>query len=97
MLTHVVCFRYRPDVPEAARADHRARLAALDGAVGSLRGLAVGADVLGTPRSYDTALVARFDDRAGLAAYADHPAHLPVAALSRELCADIVAVDFEEE
>ena len=95
MLTHVVCFRYRADVPEAARTDHRAQLAALVGAVPSLRSLVVGADVLGTPRSYDTALITTFDDRAGLDAYATHPAHLPVAALGRDLCADIVAVDFE--
>lgn len=95
MLTHVVCFRYRADVPETARADHRARLAALDGAVPSLRSLVVGADVVRSPRSYDTALVTTFDDRAGLDAYAVHPAHLPVLALGRDLCADIVAVDFE--
>ncbi len=95
MLTHIVCFRYRDDVPEAARDDHRERLRALVGAVPSLREMTVGADVLGTPRSYDTALVARFDDCAGLAEYATHPAHVPVAAFSSSLCADIVAVDFE--
>lgn len=95
MLTHVVCFRYRAEVPDDARADHRARLAGLLGVVPSLRTITVGADVLGTPRSYDTVLIATVDDRAGLDAYAAHPAHLPVLALGRDLCADIVAVDFE--
>ena len=29
MLTHIVCFKYKPDTPESARQDHRARLRGL--------------------------------------------------------------------
>lgn len=94
MLTHIVCFKYRADVAEELRADHRTRLrglAALPGVVD----LKVGADVVRSPRSYDSGLIVVFPDRAALAAYATHPQHVPVAQFGASLCEHIVAVDFE--
>jgi hypothetical protein len=94
MLTHIVCFKYKADVDQAARADHRARLAglkALDGVID----LKVGADVVRSPRSYDTGLIVIFADRAGLDAYQKDPTHVPVAQSGVGLCDSIVAVDFE--
>ena len=95
MLTHLVLFKYRDDVAEADREDHRARLRALVGVVPAIGTLTVGADVLRTARSYDTGLVLTVADRDALAAYSTHPAHEAVAALGRSLCAHVVAVDFE--
>lgn len=95
MLTHLVLFKYRDDVAEADRADHRARLRALVGVVPAIGTLAVGADVLHSARSYDTGLVLTVADRAALAAYDAHPAHGAVAALGRGLCAHVATVDFE--
>ncbi|HEX8072564.1 MAG TPA: Dabb family protein [Pyrinomonadaceae bacterium] len=95
MLTHIVIWKYRVDVPPEARAEHMARLRALAGVIPELLSLAVGADVLGLPRSYDTGLVATFRDRAGLDAYTNHPQHLAVAALGRDLAAHVASVDFE--
>lgn len=95
MLTHVVCFKYRGEVPEAARAAHRqqlASLATLDGVVA----LTVGADVVHSARSFDTALVVKFRDRAALDAYAQDPRHVPIAQHGASLAAQIVAVDFLE-
>jgi hypothetical protein len=94
MLTHIVCFKYRPDVPEEVRRDHRQRLAALrtlDGIVD----LKVGADVVRSPRSFDTGLIVIFHDRAGLDAYAGNPQHVPTAQFGASLCEQVVAVDFE--
>lgn len=94
MLTHMVCFKYRADVPEAVREDHRQRLAglrSLDGVVD----LRVGADVVRSARSFDTGLLVVFQDRAGLDAYAVNPQHVPVAQFGASLCDQIVAVDFE--
>ena len=51
MLTHMVSFKYRADVPQEVRRDHRERLAGLrtlDGVVD----LKVGADVVGSARSF---------------------------------------------
>jgi hypothetical protein len=94
MLTHLVCFKYRPDVGEDVRADHRSRLQGLAGLPGIVN-LKVGADLVRSPRSYDTGLVVTFHDRAGLDGYQGHPAHVPVAQFGTGLCEQIVAVDFE--
>lgn len=94
MVVHLVSFKYRKDVDEAARQEHRTRLSALadiDGIVD----FKVGADFVRSPRSYDTGIVVVFRDRAALDGYATHPRHVPVAQLGRELSDSIVAVDFD--
>jgi uncharacterized protein YciI len=93
MLTHIVCFKYKPDVPQATREDHRARLRGLHAIDGVLK-LTVGADVVRSPRSYDSALVVEFRDRAALDAYQTNPQHVPIAQFGVSLCDHIVAVDF---
>jgi hypothetical protein len=93
MLTHIVCFKYRSDVPPSTRDDHRARLRGLRGIDGVVK-LTVGADVVHSPRSYDTALVVEFQDRAALDAYQTNPQHVPVAQFGASLSEHIVAVDF---
>jgi hypothetical protein len=94
MLTHIVSFKYKADVPEAVRQDHRQRLAGLR-AVKGVVDLRVGADVVRSARSFDTGLIVLFNDRAGLDAYAVDPQHVPVAQFGAGLCEQIVAVDFE--
>ena len=94
MLTHIVCFKYKTDTTEAARADHRARLSALESLDGVLD-LKVGADIVRSPRSYDTGLIIAFPDRAALDSYQKDPLHVPVAQFGAGLCDSIVAVDFE--
>ena len=94
MLTHIVCFKYKSDTTEAQRVDHRARLHGLATLPGVIE-LSVGADVVRSPRSYDTGLIVRFPDRAALDAYATNPQHVPVAQFGASLSEHIVAVDFE--
>jgi Stress responsive A/B Barrel Domain len=93
MLTHIVCFKYKPDVPSSAREDHRSRLRGLHAIDGVIK-LTVGADIVGSPRSYDTALIVEFRDRGALDAYQTNPQHVPVAQFGVSLCDHIVAVDF---
>jgi hypothetical protein len=95
MLIHIVSFKYKADTPESARHDHRAQLRALkDKDIDGVIDLTVGADVVGSPRSYDTGLVVTFRDRAALDAYQKNPHHVPVAQFGVSLCEHIVAVDF---
>jgi hypothetical protein len=95
MLTHLVCFKYKADTPESARDDHRAQLRGLkDKRFEGLIDLTVGADVVGSPRSYDTGLVVTFRDRAALDAYQTHADHVSVAQYGRALSEHIVAVDY---
>ena len=94
MLLHLVSFKYRTDVDAAARTQHRERLAALarlDGVID----LKVGADVVQSPRSYDTGLAITFPDRAALDAYQTDPRHVPIAQFGVSVSEHIVAVDFE--
>ncbi len=93
MLTHIVCFKYKSDIPESTKAEHRERLAGLRSLPG-VRDLRVGEDIVRSPRSYDTGLIVAFDDRAALDAYARDPQHVPVAQFGAGLCDSIVAVDF---
>lgn len=93
MLTHIVCFKYKADTPEPARADHRERLRGLRTLEGVVS-LTVGADIVRSARSYDTGLVVVFPDRAALDAYQTNPQHVPVAQYGVSLCDSIVAVDF---
>jgi hypothetical protein len=94
MLLHLVCFKYKADVDQPTRAQHRARLAALrtlDGVVD----LKVGEDVVRSPRSYDTGLAITFPNRAALDAYQKNDRHVPVAQFGVSLSEHIIAVDFE--
>lgn len=94
MITHVVLFKLK-ERDEANIAAARDVLRGLEGKVPTLRQLEVGIDVLRSERSYDLALVARFDDLDGLQAYQVHPAHVPVLTYLRAACDAIVAVDYE--
>ena len=94
MLTHIVSFKYKADVPEATRQDHRQRLAGLRSLPGVVD-LKSGADVVRSARSFDTGLLVTFNDRAGLDGYAADPQHVPVAQFGASLSEQIVAVDFE--
>jgi hypothetical protein len=94
VVVHLVSFKYRKDVDEASRQDHRTRLLALSDIDGILD-FKVGADFVRSPRSYDTGIVVLFRDRAALDGYATNPRHIPVAQLGRDLSDSIIAVDFD--
>ena len=94
MLTHIVCWKYKDETTEEQRADHIARLQALPEVIPKIVSFSVGSDILHLDRSFDTGLVAVYQDRAGLDLYTDHPAHQEVAALGKEIAQHVVSVDF---
>ena len=94
MLVHVVSFKYKATADEATRAQHRERLRAL-ATIDGIVDLKVGADLVRSPRSYDTGLVIVFTDRAALDAYQKNARHVPVAQFGVSLSDHIVAVDFD--
>jgi hypothetical protein len=97
MLTHIVIWKYKPEVSEEQRREHVERLRRLEGLIPEIRSFNVGRDVLELPRSYHTGLVATFADRAGLEAYDAHPEHQQVAQLGRTVSEHVASVDFEGE
>ncbi len=94
MITHVVLFKLKDRTAESIE-KARVVLAGLKGKVPSLKGLEVGTDVIRSERSYDMALVARFEDLAGLDAYQNHPAHLEAVKYMASAGESSVAVDYE--
>lgn len=95
MITHIVIWKYRADVEQKLRDEHIAMLKKLPETSRLIESLSVGSDVLQLPRSYDTGLVATFQDRAGLEAYTVHPEHIKVADFGRNISEHVASVDFE--
>lgn len=96
MLTHIVVWKYKPEVTEEQRQSHILALRALAAVIPEVESLNVGSDILHLERSYDTGLVARFRDRHALEAYDAHPQHKQVAAMGRDISRHVASVDFEE-
>jgi hypothetical protein len=95
MLTHIVVWKYRPDVAQATREEHVARLRSVSGVVPGIESFSVGFDTVHLARSYDTGLAAVFRDRAALDAYTAHPEHVKVADFGRSISEHVASVDFE--
>jgi len=94
MLTHIVCWKYKPETTAQQRDEHIARLRALTGIIPEIISLEVGADILHLDRSFDTGMSSTFADRAALDVYTVHPDHQIVVAFGREIAEKVVSVDF---
>jgi len=94
MLIHVVCWKYKPETETQIREEHKAKLKALPAVIPNIISFDVGSDVLHLERSFDTGLVAHFPDRAALDHYTDHPEHLAVAAMGKQIAEKVISVDF---
>jgi hypothetical protein len=95
MITHIVFFKLSEPTPEKI-AGTREKLLSMSGKIPELRHLEVGIDVIRSERSYDLALVTRFDSLADLQAYQVHPWHAgEVLPHMKSVCSSIVAVDYE--
>ena len=73
MFTHIVFFKLK-DINQVNEA--RDILLGMEGKIPQLKGLEVGVDVLHTERSYDLALVTRFDSLEDMDAYQVHEYHV---------------------
>jgi hypothetical protein len=94
MLTHVVVWKYRTDIDIDIREEHITLLRNLSAMIPQIKSLSVGSDTLHLPRSYDTGLVATFEDRAALEAYTIHPEHIKAANFGRSISEHVASVDF---
>jgi stress responsive alpha/beta barrel protein len=95
VLTHVVIWKYRADVEPMVRDEHVRMLRSLSSVIKEVESLVVGFDVSNLPRSYDTGLVATFQNRAALDTYTIHPEHIKVAEFGRTISEQVASVDFE--
>ncbi|MFD2613328.1 Dabb family protein [Paenibacillus gansuensis] len=94
MITHIVCFKLKDRSPEAVEVTRQVLLN-MEGKIPQLKSIEVGADVLHTERSYDLALVTKFDSLEDLNAYQVHPVHQEVIKHMTEVREASVSVDYE--
>ncbi len=96
MITHIVFFKLKDRSPRSVE-KARALLLGMKGKIPQLRHLEVGLDVLHSERSYDIALVTRFDSLEELEAYQKHPVHVEVAKYMNSVRESSITVDYESE
>lgn len=93
MIRHIVLFKikeeFKAEIPQLVKSFYT-----MKGKVEGLLNLEAGADILGSERSYDLALICTFADRASFDAYQTHPAHMPVKKRMHEVREGSVACDF---
>jgi len=94
-LTHVVLMKFQEPAAETLT-KASAMLRALQGKIPELRNIEVGLDVLHSGRSYDLALITRFDSLAAMQRYQEHPEHVAVLQYLRAVLSASVAVDYEQ-
>ncbi|HEY6874286.1 MAG TPA: Dabb family protein [Geobacteraceae bacterium] len=95
MVTHIVFFKLKDKSPAGISAA-REKLLSMDGRIDLLRHLEVGVDVIRSERSYDLALVTRFDSLDDLQAYQVHPYHAgEVLPYMKGAAESVVAVDYQ--
>ena len=96
MITHIVFFKLS-DATVDNLAATRGKLLSMQGKIPVLRHLEAGIDVIRSERSYDIALVTKFDSMDDLQAYQVHPYHAnEVIPHMKAVCSSIVSVDFSD-
>jgi hypothetical protein len=93
-VNHVVLFRFNEGVPAGRVEAHLRALATLPDRVPGITAMSLGASFSERSRGYTHALVVTLRDRAALAAYGPHPAHMEVAAPLRQ-DAELLVVDYD--
>lgn len=95
MITHIVFFKLADHRPDNI-AGTRNKLSSMNGRIPGIRHFEVGVDVVRSERSYDLALLTRFDSLADLKAYQEHPLHAgEIVPHLKSVCSSIIAVDYE--
>jgi len=96
MIHHVVSWTVREDLDRATTVTRiRELLVGLVGTIDTIRSLEVVENVAYPGKNQDVAVVATFDDVAGLDTYVVHPEHQAAAAQIRELVTGRAAIDWQ--
>lgn len=95
MVTHIVLFKLSDPTPVNISVTLD-KLLSMQGKIDQLRHLEAGSDVIRSERSYDIALITKFDSLQALQEYQVHPYHAgEVVPHMKSVCSSIVAVDYE--
>ncbi|WP_139992423.1 Dabb family protein [Paenibacillus paridis] len=94
MLTHIVFFKLKDGSKESVARTAQV-LRDMEGKIEVLKSIEVGIDVLHSERSYDIALITKFDSMEALEVYQIHPVHKKVIEHMMQVREASVSVDFE--
>ncbi|MBW1646670.1 MAG: Dabb family protein [Deltaproteobacteria bacterium] len=97
MLHHVVLMKFKPGVADGQVEALERALDDLPNRIIQIQTYEFGRDVLHSERSWDFALISGFANLTALQTYQQHPDHQAVVARLREICEQIVCVDFESK
>jgi hypothetical protein len=96
MFTHIVFFKLK-DRDSANLNKAKEILLGMEGKIPMLKELTVGIDVVHSQRSYDIALITKFDSKEDMDKYQVHPVHInEVIKYLKPMLDGSAAVDFEE-
>jgi hypothetical protein len=95
MVDHLVFFAVREGASQGEIEDLVSSIRALRDDVPSTVDLSVGEDFSGRSGGYTHALLARFENAAGLQEYMEHPAHLAVVEKLDATTSGRIVVDYE--
>lgn len=94
MITHIVFFKLKDGSEEnVARAAQV--LKDMEGKIEVLKSIEVGIDVLHSERSYDIALITKFESMEALEIYQVHPVHKKIIEYMLQVREASISVDFE--
>lgn len=94
MITHIVLYKLVHANIETIDAARQA-LKGLEGKIPELRHFEMGVNIVPSYRSYDLALVTKFDSLEDLQTFQNHPAHVAVIKLIQGLRQSVITVDYE--
>jgi hypothetical protein len=95
MLNHVVLLKFKSGVSNADIEELEKMLDDLPNRITEIHSYEFGRDVVRSQRSFDFALVSLFANVEALERYQQHRQHLPVLKKIKQLCENVVTVDFE--
>jgi hypothetical protein len=94
LITHIVFFKLKERTPEVLNKTKEV-LMNLEGKIDVLKHIEVGIDVIHSERSYDLALVTKFNSLADMDAYQVHPLHKEVIQYINSVREASASVDYE--
>jgi heme-degrading monooxygenase HmoA len=94
MITHIALIKLVHANAETIEVARKI-LSGLEGKIPQVRHLEIGVNLVHSYRSYDLALVARFDSLEDLQAYQNHPTHVEVVKKLQGIRQSTVTVDYE--
>ncbi len=95
MLVHIVMFKFKEENKKANIIQAKQMLENLMGAVPSLRSMDVGVNFIEADRAMDLSIIAVFESKEGLDAYAVHPEHMKVVDFIKTVVEYSKVVDYE--